>query len=327
MGKLMQFGLSAALILLFGFAATKSESKDFPVAEGYVRETVTNKPIAGAYVTLFWYGRKKHAGWLEAEVVVKTDVNGRFFHQAPIRNAEGWRTIVRAYLPGYQMFQFLEFDNRTLFRVIDKYDDEGVERTYAQMLALGYEYEPINKLTISGWVERRAMPSWFRKSAEGTLSPFKRSPDGPVTIYMEKADMAMNERIQEIKWTSQSSSSVNQRLGPFTEYDRLRFSEATDLLCKFESNISVNTYNAYERLYEDWDLRVKRLYDDPRYQVIGYRQFGIPVPSQFETQQRALQALRSDNISRRNYGGKVLATIDYEVLCKSGRHHLAEVKP
>ena len=315
MGRLIQLGLSAAVILMFGFAASKSESKDFPIAEGYVRETVTNQPIAGTYVTLFWYGRKKHAGWLEAEVVVKTDVNGRFFHQAPIRNAEGWRTIVRAYLPGYQMFQFLEFDNRTLFRVIDKYDDEGVERTYAQMLALGYEHEPINKLTISGWVERRAMPSWFGKSAEGTLNPFKRSQDGPVTIYMEKADMAMNERIQEIKWTSQSSSSVNQRLGPFTEYDRLRFSEATQLICKqadMEGKMSTMNYEGYWRLFADWQLRVH-----------ANRDTFSPATPEMVAEITRMWSL----IDRSKHRRMVFGPSDLSSLCKIGLRYLREVSP
>jgi len=316
MGKLMQFGLSAALILLFGFAATKSESKDFPVAEGYVRETVTNKPIAGAYVTFVWYGKKKYAGWAEAEVVIKTDANGRFFHRSPIRNAHGWELFLRAYLPGYQMYPFLKFKNRTLLRVVDRADDEGVERTPEQLRALGYEPEPINKLTITGWVEKKVTPVWYNTGKNGIE-----------IIYMEKANMAMNERIQEIAWTKQALNSVNQRLGPFVEYDRLRFSEATDLICRGESNISVDIYRAYERLFEDWHFRVNRPYANLEYRVNGMRQFSIPVQAQFEPEKQALDAIRRENLSRRNQRGRVITPKNYEVLCQAAKHHLEEGKP
>ena len=304
MGKLMQFGLSAALILLFGFAATKSESKDFPVAEGYVRETVTNKPIAGAYVTFVWYGKKKYAGWAEAEVVIKTDANGRFFHRSPIRNAHGWELFLRAYLPGYQMYPFLKFKNRTLLRVVDRADDEGVERTPEQLRALGYEPEPINKLTITGWVEKKVTPVWYNTGKNGIE-----------IIYMEKANMAMNERIQEIAWTKQALNSVNQRLGPFVEYDRLRFSEATQLICKqadMEGKMSTMNYEGYWRLFADWQLRVH-----------ANRDTFSPATPEMVAEITRMWSL----IDRSKHRRMVFGPSDLSSLCKIGLRYLREVSP
>lgn len=304
----LRLQLIAVLILAFGFVACGlTEPKEFPVAEGFVLETKTNRPIEGAYVTFVWYGKKKNAGWAEAEVVVKTDANGRFFHQAPIRNAEDWELFLRAYLPGYQMYPFLKYKQLTLMRVVDKFDSQGVERTREQLIALGYEPEPENKLTMTGWVERIAVPDWYQKSK-----------DGKEIIYMEKDDKLMNERIQEIAWTSQALASVNQRIGPFLEYDRLRFEEATELTCKgSEEAISLNNYIAFTRLYMDWQRRVQ-----------GKWISGMSIPSEFGAEQARLQQLYNENYGK-GLGARsvVVRRSDYKVLCTVGKLYLEQSKP
>jgi len=157
------------------------------------------------------------------------------------------------------------------------------------------------------------MPSWFRKSAEGTLSPFKRSPDGPVTIYMEKADMAMNERIQEIAWTSRSSTSVNQRLGPFLEYDRLRLTEATGLLCAGKVAISLNIVESYRNIYREYQFRIR-----------GEHGVILNIPPEFEAEKAELQKLRNENWGRGGERRRIIEPVLYAALCASGKTQLRQ---
>jgi hypothetical protein len=294
--------LAAVLISLSGC----ERQPDFEVAEGYVLEAETNRPIEGAFVLLYWSAKKKPASWIEAEVVVKTDASGRFTHKAPRFQAFGWRDFIVAYKPGLEMYPFWEYDDKSLLMAVEKLDENGIERSHSEMRALGFEVEPVNKPTLSGWVKRIKIPKWYRRS--GTR--------GPMTIYMQRADSELNDRLRRIERTSQSLNSVNQRIGPFREYDTARLTEATQILCAGNTPIDFYALHSFTNIYADWHLRVR-----------GRRKVWLPVPSGMESEAEALRVLRNANYGLAGARKKIVTPELYRHLCVSSQAELANENP
>lgn len=218
--------LSKWLHLITALITLPACSPDFPVAEGYVLEAVTNRPLAGAYVKLAWSARTKYAAGLQAEVVVKTDVNGWFSHMAPKKGGYGWENGINAYLPGYGRYPWGVLNRQELIRAVEDYDEQGRRLSAEEMLALGYEMDQ-STMSLSGWFMRKPRPAWYRREKHEI-------------IYLEKSTATVSERLQDIAWQGRANWAVNQRLGPLMEFDRVRVEEAVGLLCGSKEKLTKN---------------------------------------------------------------------------------------
>jgi hypothetical protein len=285
MGALIRWTLLAAMLTGLGGC---ERQPDFEVAEGYVLEAETNRPIEGAFVILYWRAEKPPASWIEAEVVVRTDASGRFEHRSPTPGAYGWRLQLSVYKPGYQRFPFYEYKQNKILTTVDRHDEDGVERTPEQLIALGYQMEPENQLTFTGWVEIRPMPKWFQRSEK----------NGPQIIYLEKATLEMNARIQQIERLNRPPTWAKNRLGPLQEFEEQRFIEATNVICTSNEKISASTIDSIFRLYENWRFRSAQ---------------------RFDIEMRQLNLRANEQRSRQRQRARVIDPPDYKVLCNTAK--------
>ena len=233
--------LSKWLYLITALISLPACSPDFPVAEGYVLEAVTNRPLAGAYVKLAWSARTKYAAGLQAEVVVKTDANGWFSHRAPKKGGYGWENGINAYLPGYGRYPWGVLNRQELIRSVEDHDEQGRRLSAEEMLALGYEMDQSTR-SLSGWFMRKPRPAWYRREKHKI-------------IYLEKSTATVSERLQDIAWQGRANWIVNQRLGPLMEFDRVRVEEAVGLLCGSKEKLTKDAIWGFNTTLGDWRSR------------------------------------------------------------------------
>lgn len=286
--------LSKWLYLITALISLPACSPDFPVAEGYVLEAVTNRPLAGAYVKLAWSARTKYAAGLQAEVVVKTDANGWFSHRAPKKGGYGWENGINAYLPGYGRYPWGVLNRQELIRSVEDYDEQGRRLSAEEMLALGYEMDQ-STMSLSGWFMRKPRPAWYRREKHKI-------------IYLEKSTATVSERLQDIALQGRANWIVNQRLGPLMEFDRVRVEEAVGLLCGSKEKLTKNGMIGLFTILGDWKGR--------------YEQAGRPFEQKIDVEKIRIFEDFLDSIPYGNERVPLISPEQYAYKCESARDNL-----